>query len=160
MTRDFRETLNGYYQVLLPALLLFMCKTWFPHGIKSMIMFIRGFKQRRRRRQRERQKSNRFRLAKQQLCTCITLFCIHFLAVVAGATWKCLISRFVEDGNTGQQLSFSSPELWYSPVEFNSQKSANIWRIKQDGISALKFEVARIHSVLSDVVIAVAVVVA
>ena len=32
-------------------------------------------KQRRRRRQRERQKSNRFRLAKQQLGTCITLFC-------------------------------------------------------------------------------------
>ena len=31
-------------------------------------------KQRRRRRQREGQKSNRFRLAKQQLCTCITLF--------------------------------------------------------------------------------------
>ena len=29
----------------------------------------------RRRRQPERQKSNRFRLAKQQLCTCITFFC-------------------------------------------------------------------------------------
>ena len=35
----------------------------------------RELKQRRRRRQRERQKSNRFWLAKQQLCTCITLFC-------------------------------------------------------------------------------------
>ena len=161
MTRDFRETLNGYYQVLLPALLLFMCKPWFPHGIKSMIMFVRELKQRRRRRQRQREqeKSNKFILAKQQLCTCITLFCIHFLAVVAGATWKCLISRFVEDGNTWQQLSFSSPELWYSPVEFNSQKSASIWRIKRDGISALKFEVARIHF-WSDVLIAVAVLVA
>ena len=31
--------------------------------------------QRRRRRQRERQKSNRFRLTKQQLYVCITLFC-------------------------------------------------------------------------------------
>ena len=30
--------------------------------------------QRRRRRQQERQKSNRFTLAKQQICTCITLF--------------------------------------------------------------------------------------
>ena len=43
-------------------------------------------KQRRRRRQRqrqrERQKCNRFRLAKEQLCTCITLFGIHFFAVV------------------------------------------------------------------------------
>ena len=35
-------------------------------------------KQRRWWLQRERQKSNRFRLVKQQLCTCITLF-IHFL---------------------------------------------------------------------------------
>ena len=39
-------------------------------------------KQRRRRRQRERQKSNRFRLAEQQLCTCITFF-VHFFAVFA-----------------------------------------------------------------------------
>ena len=35
----------------------------------------RELKQRQRRRQRERQKRDRFRLAKQQLCTCITLFC-------------------------------------------------------------------------------------
>ena len=35
-----------------------------------------------RRRQRERQKSNRFRSAKQQLCTCITLF-VNFFAVTA-----------------------------------------------------------------------------
>ena len=159
MTRDFRETLNGYYQVLLPALLLFMCKTWFPHGIKPMIMFVRELKQRRRRRQREQEKSDRFRLAKQQLYTCITLFCIHFLAVVAGATWKCLISRFVEDGNTRQQLSFCFPELWYCPVEFNSKKLPTFVRIKRDEISALKFEVARTHF-LSDVLIAVAVLVA
>ena len=39
-------------------------------------------KQRRWRRQRERPKSNMFRLAKQQLCTGITLFCtFNFLAV-------------------------------------------------------------------------------
>ena len=36
----------------------------------------RELKQRIRRRQRERQKSKWFILAKQQLCTCITLFCI------------------------------------------------------------------------------------
>ena len=36
----------------------------------------RELMQRRRRRQRERQKSNRQIFAKQQLCTCITLFCI------------------------------------------------------------------------------------
>ena len=35
------------------------------------------------RRQRERQKSNRFRLAKQQLCTRVTLFFLHFFTVTA-----------------------------------------------------------------------------
>ena len=38
------------------------------------IVLIAEFKMPRRRRQRERQKSNRLRLAKQQLCTRATLF--------------------------------------------------------------------------------------
>ena len=38
------------------------------------IVLIAEFKMPRRRRQRERQKSNRLRLAKQQLCTRVTLF--------------------------------------------------------------------------------------
>jgi len=65
-------------------------------------------------------KSNRFRLAKQQLCNFAFLYflCGHFMTT----TWKCLISHFVEDGNTRQQLSFSFPELWYSPLEFNAKK--------------------------------------
>ena len=79
-------------------------------------------KQRRRRRQRERQKSNRFRLAKQQLCTCITLFCTFLCRHCTTTTWKCLISRFVENANTRQQLYFSFAELWYSLLEFNSRK--------------------------------------
>ena len=37
-------------------------------------------------------------------------------------TWNYLISRFVEDTNTSQRLSFSFPELWYSPLKFNSRK--------------------------------------
>ena len=115
-------------------------------------------KQRRRWRQRERQKSKRFRLAKQQLCTCITLFCTFLCRRCTTTTWKCLISRFVEDGNTGQQPSFSFLELWYSPSELNSQRIANIWRIKRDGISAIMFEAARIHF-LSDVFVAFSVVV-
>ena len=68
-------------------------------------------------------------------------------------TWKCLISRFVEHGNTRQQLSFSFLELWYSLLELNSKKISNIWQIKGDGISAIKFEAARIHF-LSDVFVA------
>ena len=64
----------------------------------------RELKIRRRRRQRERQKSNRFRLAKQQLCTCITLFCTYLCRRYMTSTWKCLISGFVEEGNRRQQL--------------------------------------------------------
>ena len=67
---------------------------------------------RRRQRQRGRQKRNEFRLAKQQLCTCITLFCTFLCRRCTTTTWKCLISRFVEDVKTKQQLSFSLPELW------------------------------------------------
>ena len=80
-------------------------------------------KQRRRRRQRERQKQKkRVRLAKQQLCTSITLFCTFLCRCCTTTTWKCLIWRFVEDVNTRQRLSFSFPELWYSLLEFKSRK--------------------------------------
>ena len=93
-------------------------------------------KQRRRRRQRERQKSKWFRLTKQQLCTCINLFCKFLCRHCTTTTWKCLISRFVENANTRQQLYFSFAELWYSLLEFNSRKKiANIWRTERDGIS-------------------------
>ena len=78
---------------------------------------IRELNQRRRRRQRELKKSYRVRLAKQQLCTCITLFCTFLSRRCTSTTWKCLISRFFEDGNRRQQLSFSFPELWYSPFK-------------------------------------------
>ena len=48
---------------------------------------------------------------------------LHFLAIICCTTmtWTLLISRFVEDGNTTQQLCFSFPELSYSPLEFNSR---------------------------------------
>ena len=89
--------------------------TTFPVGIS----LIRELKQRRRRRQQERQKSNRFRSARQQLSTCITLFCTFLCRRWTSTTWKYLNSRFIEERNTTQQLSF--PELWYSPLEFNSK---------------------------------------
>ena len=50
-------------------------------------------------------KNNRFRRAKQQLCTCITLFCTFPCRRCTTTTWNCLISRFIEDGNKRQQLS-------------------------------------------------------
>ena len=70
------------------------------------------------------------------------------------------MSSFVEDVNTRRRLSLSFPELRYGLLEFNSRtKNVNIWRIERDGISAIKFEAARIHF-LSDVFVTVAVVVA
>ena len=69
----------------------------------------RELKQRRRRRQRERQKNNRFRLTKQQLCTCITLFCTFICHHCTTTTWKCrLFSRFVEDVIARLRLSWTS----------------------------------------------------
>jgi len=76
----------------------------------------------RRRRQRERQKGNRFGLAKQELCRCITLFCTFLCRHCTTTTWKRLISRFEETVNRRQRLSFSFPVLWHSPLEFNSRK--------------------------------------
>ena len=89
-------------------------------------------RQRRRRRQRERQKSNEFRLAKQNLCTCITLFCTFF-AVVA---WQQRETSYfhVLWGKwtlTRQLFSFSFPELRCSPLEFNSRKIRLFCRLNE-----------------------------
>ena len=65
----------------------------------------RELKQRRWWRQRERQKSNKFRLAKQQLCTWITLFCTFLFRHRTTATWKYLISRFVNSRKKYQHLT-------------------------------------------------------
>ena len=134
-----------------------------PSPSSLLKLFNRELKRRQRRRrlqrQLEQQKSNRFIVAKHQLCTCIKLFCTFLCRHCTTTTWKSLISRFVKEGNTRQQLYFSFPELWYSSLEFSSKKIANIWLIKRDGISAIKFEAARIHF-LSEVFVAVAVVVA
>ena len=89
---------------------------------KRLVYDIRKLKQRRRRGQRERQKGNWFRLAKQQLCTCIMLFCTFLCRRCTTTTWKWLISRFSEDMNTRQRLSTSFPGFWCSLLEFNSIK--------------------------------------
>ena len=84
----------------------------------------------------------RFRQAKQQLCTCTTLFCTFLCRRWTTTTWNCLISRFTEEGNKRQQLSFFFS--WTLMQSFSIQlqeiwKIANIWRIRRDGISAIKF---------------------
>ena len=71
----------------------------------------------------------------------------------------CLISRFVEDVNTGQPFFFFSRTL-IRPFRIQLQKNLpKFVEFKRDGINAIKFEAARIHF-FSDVFVAVAFIVA
>ena len=97
-----------------------------------------------------------FRLAKQQLCTCITLFCTFLCRCCTTTTWNRLVSRFMEDVNTRQQFPFSFCDLRYSPLELTPEKFPNVWQIKWNDIRLMKFEKARVHF-LTDVFAAVAV---
>ena len=70
--------------------------------------------------QRGRQKSNRFRLAKQQLCTWITLFFLYIsLLSLHDYDVKMHFSRFVEDVNARQRLSYSAPNILPTFEELN-----------------------------------------
>ena len=97
----------------------------------------RELKQRRRWRQGERQKSNRFRLAKQQLYHAFLYMSspsLHDYDV------KMPTVRFCGLWRTKQGLSLSFPDLWCRVSEFNSRnRCRNIWRNKRDGIRVIKF---------------------
>ena len=106
----------------------------------------RELKQRWRRRHRERQKNNRSRLAKQQVCTCITLLCTFLCSRLHDYDVK--MPNFTicweREHKTTTFLFFS----WTSIQSFRIQLEkniANIWRINWDGLSAIKFEAAQIH---------------
>ena len=96
---------------------------WTPFKRSFSVWSIRELKQRRRRRQRERQKSNWVRLAKQQLWTCIRLFCAFLCLQCTTTTWKCLIlRRFMEDVNTTRN-NFLFLFLNFSRVLIQLQKN-------------------------------------
>ena len=86
-------------------------------------------------------KSNKFILAKQQLCTCITLFCTFFSCCCTTVT----CAHFTEQVNTTQKVSFSFSKLTYGPVRFNPEKISNIWQMKWNWIRWMKFETVRIY---------------
>ena len=69
---------------------------------------IRELKQRRWQWQQEKKKSNSFKLAKQQLCMCITLSCKFVYHHCTITTWK---GQNGKDGNSRQQLSFLFPNF-------------------------------------------------
>ena len=67
----------------------------------------RELKQRGRRgRQQERQKTNRFRLVKQQLCTCITPFCTFLSLRCTTGTWILDFTRPLYGGRWTQKKNF------------------------------------------------------
>ena len=94
--------------------------TTFPAGIS----LTRKLKPQRRRRQQERQKSKGFRLAKQQLCTCVTHFCTFLCRRCTSTTWKHLNSRFVEDGT--QDNNFLFIFLNFVSVPWNSTPKSDL----------------------------------
>ena len=120
-------------------------------GIKK-----RERKQRRRGRQRKRPiKSNRFRLAKQQLCTCITLFVHLYISLPPLHDNDEKNSNFTFCVGREHKTVTSFFCSWTSIKSFRIQlqkKIAKIGRIERDGISSI----VRIHF-LEDVFEAVAI---
>ena len=64
-------------------------------------------------------------LAKQQLCTCITLFCTFRSCPCKSATWNVLMSHtcFMELVNTAQKFSISFSKLRYSSFGFDQPQT-------------------------------------
>ena len=101
-------------------------------------------KQWRQRRQRGRQKSNRFYYAKQQLCTCITLFCTFLYRPCTTTTWKCN-SKFYGGRKQATTNLFFSLNLSAVLKKSTPGKFAYTCHFKQIGINATKIEKTGIH---------------
>ena len=96
-----------------------------------------GFKQRRPRRQRKRQKSNTFRLAKQELCTCITLFWYISLPSLHDYDVKVPNFTFCWGREHRPTIFFFVSSTSMQSFRIHLQKKvANICRIERDEINA------------------------
>ena len=78
-------------------------------------------------RQRQWQKSNRFRLAEQQLCTCIMLF-LYIPYPSSLHKYKVTVSNFTfcQGWENMTTTFFLFSWLWYRSLEFNSK---NVWQL-------------------------------
>ena len=94
---------------------------WFPKFWPYFRPNTRDFKIQRRGRPRDRQKTIGL-ISKKQLCTCITLFCTFLSRFCATTTWKCLISRFMEDVNKQRRNFISLSELEYGSLKFSFRR--------------------------------------
>ena len=138
---------DGYHMI---AHLLLVPKSIVEHVniLKRLFSFFgntvrvdRDLKQRRRRRQRELQRSNRLRLAKKknQICTCITLFCTLLCRHCTTTTWNstCYGGRELK---TMTFFFFFWTSIQSFRIQLQKKKKANIWRIEQVGIITINFE--------------------
>ena len=72
-----------------------------------------------------------------------TTFFTFLCRLCTTTTRNCLISRFFEDVNTTQLLNF-----FFLNFDTVSRNIVSIWQIERDGISAIKFQAARLHSLI------------
>ena len=83
-------------------------------------------------------------------------FFVHFFTrFCTTTTWKCLISRFVGDVTSDEEIQFLFLYLDMVPRNSTPGGFANIWQRKWVEIIAIKTERTQIH-VLSDILITVA----
>ena len=139
----------------------------FPFSIKREIrtfhvVFVHGkeitVSLRRRQRENHAQKSSRLRLAKQQFCTCITLFCTFLCCHCTTTTWIASFHVLSTTWTCDDEFLFLSLNLNTFLNNSTPWKFAYIGKSERAGIIALKFQRTRSHF-LSDVFAAVAVVV-
>ena len=89
------------------------------HGIMANFRWISELKQRRRWRQQERQKNYRVRLAKKQLCTCITLF--WYISLPSLYDYDVKIPNFTFCGVREHKVTTFFFFLWTSIQSFRIQ---------------------------------------
>ena len=111
---------------------------------------IRDLKIQRRGQQQEHQKNNRF----NRQNTCITLFSTFLSHFCTTTTWKCLISHFMEDVTSNDEILFLFLSLAMVPWNSASGGFVYNWQSKWVGIIAIKTERTQIHF-LSDVLVTI-----
>jgi len=89
----------------------------------ALLLLIRDFKIQRRGGRRKRQKNNRFYNQNNNFVRASRSFVHFFTRFCTTATWKWLISRFMEYVNKQRRNAISLSELGYGHLEFNSRRA-------------------------------------
>ena len=85
------------------------------------------------------------KVAKQQLCTCITLYCTFLFRHCRTTTWKCLISGLMKNANKRRQI-FLSLGITHSLIHSSSSDPG--WDTRLKGIGFNEFHSRRVRPYL------------